>query len=123
MPTVALYTMKLGLWDLPSDPVIIDKSNNGIISSTVDVLRSRDPVSALLASSLRSAPTLDCDYVRAALAMYVLLIFDRGSGSWTVIIAIARHINFRDLAMQGVRRLDADNSFTCGCIHAKPTAA
>jgi len=69
MLIVALYTMKLGPWDLPSDPAIIDKSKNGFISSAVHFLLSWDPVPALIASSIRSVPILVRDSGWAALAM------------------------------------------------------
>jgi hypothetical protein len=48
---------------------------------------------------MQSVPNLDHDSGRTALPMAWILLFYRDFGSVTVSIAIASHVNLRDLAM------------------------
>jgi hypothetical protein len=49
-------------------------------------------------------------------------LFDCDFRSATVSIAIATHVELRDLALQAGRRLGLDDSSVCCSIQAKPTA-
>jgi hypothetical protein len=76
-----------------------------------------------MVSAMRHVPNLNPDSGRTALAMQLMLIFDRDFGSRTTSIAIASHMKWRDLAMQAGERLSLDGSCMHSTIQAKPMIA